>query len=72
MKIVINGREHSPDGHTISHEDVCRMVGKPASATVTYSGPRRGDSQRRGELRPGQVVELEPGLIFNAMVTSGA
>ena len=72
MKITINGDEQDFDGETISHEKICELANRPVHASVTYSGPRHGDSRREGLTYAGKSVQVEDGMIFNCVVTGNA
>jgi hypothetical protein len=71
-KITINGVEHELDGDKISHEQICELAGKPVHASVTYRGPRKGDSERSGITHAGKSIDLETGMIFTCVVTGNA
>lgn len=71
-KIIVNGDEHELDDDHISHEKICELAGQPVHASVTYQGPRKGDSQRSGITYAGESVKLEGGMIFNCIVTGNA
>jgi hypothetical protein len=76
VNIIVNGRARMVDRAILTYDDIVRLAhNKPrtdAIYTVCYSGPRKGDSRRSGELCPGELVEIESGMVFSAMVTDGA
>jgi hypothetical protein len=52
---------------------VLALAEQPEGASVTYSGPRRGDSQRSGILHAqSQPIVVEDGMVFNAVRTNNA
>ena len=69
--IIINGKKQSI---RLTYEDVISRAGYEPSRiiSVTYRTQRSGDEQRSGSLSPGQSVEIEAGMIFNAYDTSNA
>lgn len=75
MKITINGKVWTLFQHNdkLSYERVvehARMKGYP---TVTYRGPKNGDTQRQGEMHVGCAdVALEDGMAFNVVHTGNA
>lgn len=72
MNITINGTAYEVAGNSITHEQVTDLAGQPISASVTYTGPRRGDAQRSGIMSPGKTIELEDGMDFTAVRTGNA
>ncbi len=73
MKIVINTRVLDFYGSQISYEKVVQLAGMTGHPSVTYRGPRNGDSQRSGIMHPGcKAVELDEGMVFNAQHTGNA
>lgn len=72
MNVTINGRPHEVEGLALSHEDICALAGQPDFASVTYSGPRHGDSQRSGITHRGRSVDVEEGMRFTCVVTGSA
>lgn len=69
MKIVINGRELETDSTVLSYDQIISYARGHNiwKATVTYKG-----SDDEGSLVSGESVELEEGMIFNAVVTDSA
>lgn len=70
--VTINGAEAKGWGDKISHEEICKLANKPVEASVTYRGPRKGDSERSGMTYAGKVIEIEDGMIFSCYVTGNA
>lgn len=71
----MNGRARVVDRTTLTYDEIVRLAHntpRETVYTVCYSGPRKGDSRRSGELCPGQSVDVEPGMVFTAMVTDNA
>lgn len=71
MRITVNGKEVetlSP----ISYEDGVAEGLWREGETVTYQGPRLGDKQRAGILRPGKRADIEEGFRFNSAFTGSA
>lgn len=73
MVIKVNGRSRFWNGARISYDNivrdiVCEHVGnRNALHTVTYA--YRKGAKPGGTLAPGQDIEAESGMIFNAIVT---
>lgn len=72
MKININGQDHQITGPDISFEEVVALAKQSHEASVTYAGPRHGDSRRTGTMFKGKVIAAEDGMQFTAVVTGGA
>lgn len=73
MKITINGTSHIISGPgAMLYEDIIKLAGERPGASVTYSGPRNGDSQRSGILCRGENVVIEDGMRFSAVMTGSA
>lgn len=73
MKIVVNGQEVDFDAPNICYEDVLWIADERSGATVTYTGPRHGDSQRSGILYAGKPpIQVEAGMRFNCAMTNNA
>ena len=73
MQIKVNGRDVSWSGSVIDYGAVLSLAEETPGATVTYSGPRQGDSQRSGILHAGsQPIVVEPGMSFNVVRTGNA
>lgn len=72
MQIMINGDKHDVSGPGISHEQICALAKQPVYATVTYVGPRRGDSERSGATYAGKSGTVEDGMIFSCIPTGNA
>lgn len=73
--IIVNGKSrHIRPGHAVSHADIVKLAGLPPSDyyTITYMGPKRGDSQRSGSLIAGHTVSPEDGTIFSCAMTGNA
>ncbi len=71
MNIIINGKSQKLN---LTYEEIIVRAGyKPNQIiSVTYIGPRHGDSQRSGIMYPGTSVEIEDEMIFNAADTGNA
>jgi hypothetical protein len=73
VKIVVNGLPFTirPPEHMISYEQIALMAGKPEdnSLTITYEIFPPWRAKRSGTLRPGRSVDVEDGMIFNAIDT---
>lgn len=66
IRIVINGEERYTGARSLSYEWVVSLAWMSGHPTVTYSGPRHGDTQRSGTMHPGCAdLEIEDGMIFN-------
>ena len=73
MKITINGEPREWSGSIIDYGTVLAIAGKSAGASVTYSGPRKGDVQRSGILMPSSApITVEDGMHFTAVHTGNA
>lgn len=73
MNIVVNSREYNFFGSQISYEEIVKLAGKTGNPSVTYRGPTKGDSLRKGNMHADcAAVELEEGMIFNVQHTGGA
>jgi hypothetical protein len=73
MKITINAVPHDWNASMIDYGAVLSLANKSAGATVTYSGPRRGDMQRSGVLHAkSQPIAVEDGMHFDAVHTGNA
>lgn len=74
MTIIVNGEEKDFSGEThIDYEDVVLLAGKSGSPTVTYRGPKTGDSRREGIMHPGcEPVMLVERMVFNVVHTDKA
>jgi hypothetical protein len=71
--IKINGVAHQwPHDDQLSHERICELAGQPPHASVTYQGPRDGDSQRSGITHAGKSIKIDDGMIINCVVTGKA
>lgn len=72
-KITINGIVWNwPHDDPISHERICELALHPPYASVTYIGPRTGDSQRSGLTAPGDSIKTVDGMRINCVVTGNA
>lgn len=74
-KVTVNGiqLEVGVLDDLISYEDVVALALKTGNPTVTYRGPRKGDSRRSGEMHFGcDPVLLEDGMVFSVMHTGNA
>jgi hypothetical protein len=72
-KITINGAELEwPHADPLSHEKICEMAGQPVHASVTYHGPRDGDTQRSGTTYAGKSIKTADGMVINCIVTGNA
>lgn len=71
MKIIINGKEKAVK---LNYQDILVLAGfKPDQIiSVTYRGKKFGDIQRSGILNPGDNIEVEEGMVFNAYDTGNA
>lgn len=72
ITIIVNGREKSVSGRTISYEQVVRLAFDSIDANTIYTvafkkGPA---SNPQGNMVAGDVVKLECGMIFNVTPTS--
>lgn len=71
MEIVVNGRTISVVGTSLTYDEIVYLAySRPAEDllyTVTYKGPRS-----MGSVVPGERIELDPGMIFNCMMTGVA
>tara|TARA_R110000782_G_scaffold180899_5_gene271345 strand:- start:1203 stop:1484 length:282 start_codon:yes stop_codon:yes gene_type:complete len=73
VTIIVNGREESHKGKTISFEQVVILAFGAVSSnpnivyTVTYSRGRRNKPQ--GTMVAGDIVKVKKGMIFNATET---
>jgi len=74
MQITVNGDRHDIPRGDVDYATICRLAGHPdaKALSITYQGPRNGDSQRSGILMPGKSVAGEDGMIFNAYNTGNA
>lgn len=72
MKITVNGKPCELEGPTLTHENICALAGQPIHASVTYVGPKRGDSQRSGTTYVGKSIEIENGMHIDCVVTGNA
>jgi len=74
MDITINGQRHIFDVTQLKYQDLIVHAGyKPdMTVSVTYRSKRSGDFQRSGILSPGQSVEIEDGMVFNAYITDNS
>lgn len=72
MRITVNGVQCYSEGNIVSYEEVCELAGQPLSATVTYYGVKKGDSQRSGVLYAGKQIVVEDGMVFNCVTTGNA
>lgn len=70
----MNGRSVNCDSPVLTYGDVVELAGHARTRvlSVTYQGPRSGDSSRAGTLTPGKVVAIADGFIFNVADTSNA
>lgn len=67
ITITINGSKHTyPAGYVISYEEIA-TISESQQPSVALSSPR-GDRI----MRPGQVVDIEEGMIINAYDTNDA
>jgi len=72
-RVNVNGKPMEATGETVSYEYIVELAGMTGYPTVTYSGPRKGDMRRSGEMHMGcPPVVLEPGMIFNVCHTGNA
>lgn len=72
-KITINGAEHEwPHDDLLTHERICELAGEPDYASVTYSTPRKGDSQRSGMTFKGESIKSDDGMRIDCVVTGNA
>jgi len=73
-EIMVNGVAHSFCGETISYREVVKLAGYEYRDcfTMTYRGPKHGDSQRSGTLTFSQSVPLELGMKFDVVMTGNA
>ena len=72
MKIIVNGRERTVDGSTISYESLVQLAFGNASSDTIYTitfkkGP---PANPQGSMVAGSVVKLECGMIFNVTATT--
>jgi hypothetical protein len=72
ITIIVNGREKTVSGRTISYEQVVRLAFDSIDANTVYTvaykkGPA---SNPQGSMASGDVVKLECGMIFNVTSTS--
>jgi hypothetical protein len=72
MKIIVNGRERTVDGDTISYESLVQLAFGNASSDTIYTitfkkGP---PANPQGSMVAGSVVKLECGMIFNVTATT--
>lgn len=72
ITIIVNGREKSVSGRTITYEQVVRLAFDSIDANTIYTvaykkGPA---SNPQGNMVAGDVVKLECGMIFNVTPTS--
>ena len=74
MDIKINGIIKIFDVTHLNYEDVITQAGygRERIISVVYSSKRSGDAQRSGILCPGDCVQIEDGMIFNAYDTGNA
>ncbi|MDQ6883735.1 MAG: multiubiquitin domain-containing protein [Candidatus Dormibacteraeota bacterium] len=73
VTIVVNGREKTVTGKTLSFDELLRLAFDPVPTgtnwvfTVTY---RKGDDEKSdGTLVAGQTVKIKKGMIFNVTAT---
>ena len=71
VKVKINGREVTAVSPLSFAEGVRHGLWRDGE-TVTYQGPRVGDSQRAGILAPDGSVELQDGMRFSTAFTGNA
>lgn len=74
-RITVNGLDvkWTTKNSKISFSDIAMLAGINSNyLTMTYCGMRRGDSQRSGMMTIDGHVELEDGMIFNAVETGNA
>lgn len=69
--ITVNGKERKVKS-PLSFEAAVVMGLWKDRDSVTYQGPRHGDSRRSGILGQGEDMELEDGMRFTAMFTGNA
>jgi hypothetical protein len=71
MDITINGNKKPL---RLTYEEILSRAGYNPSRiiSVTYRGKAVGDMQRAGTLCPGDSVEIEDDMIFNAYDTGNA
>ena len=72
MKIIVNGRERTVDGSTITYESLVQLAFGNASSDTIYTitfkkGP---PANPQGSLAAGGMVKLECGMIFNVTATT--
>ncbi len=72
MRIIVNGRERTVDGNTISYESLVQLAFGNASSDTIYTitfkkGP---NANPQGSMVAGSVVKLECGMIFNVTATT--
>lgn len=73
MTIIINGIPITTSKSELSYEDVVELAGKKGYPTVVYSSPRRGDSNRSGEMHFGcPTVHIEDQMVFSVVHTGNA
>ncbi len=73
MKITVNGNRLDFFGSQIGYAEVVKLADMSGSPSVTYQGPRAGDTRRSGTMRPGCMpVELDDGMVFNVAHTDRA
>jgi hypothetical protein len=75
VKLNINGATKYVPHKPMTYEEIVDLAGLDPKRcwTVTYAGPRRGDSRRSGTMHTGKPpLELEEGMIINVADTSNA
>lgn len=70
--ITVNGDSHAWPKTSITHEEICALAKQPVHASVTYEGPRHGDSRRSGLTHVGKSIKVENGLVIDCVVTGNA
>lgn len=72
--IVVNGVNHIVSSSEQNYASIVKLARLDPNHiwTITYSGPRHGDSRRQGCLSPGKTLEVESGMSFTVVHTGNA
>jgi Multiubiquitin len=71
-KIIVNGRDKHVISALLSYDYIVRLAGRDPLTSPLVSITWRVKGQGGGSLTPGQSVQAEDGMIFNAYVTGSA
>lgn len=72
-QIIVNGLEFDCKVEHASYEDIVLLAGMPEAKnlTMTYRCDH-GDICRSGTLVPGRSIDVEDGMVFDAVYTGNA